>query len=451
MLFHFSLLILAFPLYSIPFMMLVGIVGDAVGLFECLDKHAEPDWFLPYVVTFIGDRASRLGNNDIVIFNRYSKTLGYPCILENTKPTSTDDSTTTTNTKIDKVPTYEGKILYAGNTLTSVWNFFQSLLRLPRLFVRLKDERPFLLYMHGFSVAPEEALKRAASYNSDPDRAFNVIPIVWDTTQFPLSYAGDRTRLAPDAAQVLGRSFGRIGNLFPVIMNQGPKKFLMCHSMGNYVLQGFAQAYHDGFAPFDHIFMVAADVREDIFDTSFNNYTRTFADDVTSTYYALKGLLTGHIMEDRNDVDSLANPGKEIASLARHKVHVLWSKNDKALLIRRLFQKSPGKKKPEPMEDQDHKTLGDNGIRNNVLRKAKRAIFHRVGRRLWRKKPERIEVQGNKALGANGIRNDIHQDLKDKVIFHNCDDFNSNYFSINHNYQWEKQAIEYYAKRLRET
>ena len=80
---------------------------------------------------------------------------------------------------------------------------------------------------------------------------------------------------------------------------------VMCHSMGNFVLKKFAP--DDASAvrlEFEHIFMVAADVRA----TTFNVQEK-----------------------DGPDVD-----GPDILSICKKKVHVLWYWWDRALLARRV-------------------------------------------------------------------------------------------------------------------
>ncbi|KAL7578860.1 hypothetical protein ACA910_006838 [Epithemia clementina (nom. ined.)] len=296
-------------------------------------RDSDKGWYLPYVVTCIGTRSAE--DDNIVSFSRDSHGHGVAYILEN--PKLAHNST-------NRGKTFQGKILYSSDGLTTVDRFVEGVMRLPKLFAPLDDHRPLLFYIHGFSVTPEGAIEACAKYNARKNRKFIAVPIIWDTTHFALAYKDDRKTLAPQAAETFGRSFGRIAQLFPLFMSHGPKKYLMCHSMGNYILQGFAQSHRDSQATFEDIFMVASDVRQDIFDTEINNHNETSKPEYLMAAFANNvAKLVFPSFSSSSDFDSIANPGKDIASLARNKVHVLWSKKDKALLARRLFQKSARK------------------------------------------------------------------------------------------------------------
>ena len=125
----------------------------------------------------------------------------------------------------------------------------------------------------------------------------------------------------------------------------------MCHSMGNYVLQGLDQSHRDNnnddCAPvFDHIFMVAADdVRQDIFDTALNDSNnssqRTLIPRPTSFQTGLSIQAESRLAADPTNssavgphFDFMTNAGRDIAALARSKVHVLYSNTDIALTYR---------------------------------------------------------------------------------------------------------------------
>ena len=274
----------------------------------------------------------------------------------------------------------------------------------------LGDQKPptsnILVYVHGFSVSPTDAMKSCAEYNKRQDRKYFAIPVIWDTTEGNLfAYGSDRRDHAPDAGESLK-------GLLELLMKQSAqsdwahKWSLMCHSMGNYVLRVCAQLRHvdaqgrpePGKAIFEDIFMVAADVREDIFDTDANDYDPNTYPSLVSTAFKM---LTDKRPETLFDIGKM-NPCLDIASLANNKVHVLWSRKDKALLGRRTQKAVRGENE-------------DDG-----------------------------EAITTKALGANGNREGkIHELLKNKVVFHDCSSFNSE-FPIFHNYQWFDGAIEIY-------
>ena len=104
-----------------------------------------------------------------------------------------------------------------------------------------------------------------------------VIPVLWpslpdsqdligfDPNLVQMIYDGDQNEGAVGAA----KAFANLST----VLNQFPSKSVMTHSMGNRVLRLAAQNMADageGFA-FDNIFMVAADVDNDIFDAGNEN------------------------------------------------------------------------------------------------------------------------------------------------------------------------------------
>ena len=375
--------------------------------------------------------------------------------------------------------------MFSGDNFSSMTKFLQGLVRIPRLFVSLKVSRPFLLYIHGFSTPPEKVLEKAAEYNARADRKYNVIPVIWDTTQFPLAYMDDRKNSAPDASELFAQSFGRLMNLFTIFMRFGPTKCLMCHSMGNYVLQGFGQSHRDIFAPFKHIFMVAPDVREDIFDTAINDYQPSMLESIPR-YFRAKINRLRNLNHPGTNFDALANPGKDVAAMAHSKVHVLWRPDDTALFFRRLahknlrklnrFRRNVGARLHLFLLGDDDDDDDNNGVEEpphppkkglrklgGVFKKLFRRLRRRsrIGRRVRRasravartvwgtQRPVISENPPTSALGANGDRQgQIHEGLKDKVLFENCAEYNCR-DPLGHNYQWSEKAIEYYESVLK--
>ena len=123
--------------------------------------------------------------------------------------------------------------------------------------------------------------------------------------------------------------------------------------MGNYVLQALAQSHRentnndDDCAPvFDHIFMVAADVRQDIFDTALNDSNNSSQRPwIPPSKWFLTGLSKQADSKHLNTTntttlavgphfDFITNAGRDIAALARSKVHVLYGTTDIALTYR---------------------------------------------------------------------------------------------------------------------
>ena len=347
--------------------------------------------------------------------------------------------------------------------------------------VGLKVNRPFLLYVHGFTVPPETVLKKAAEYNAQTNRTYNVIPVIWDTTQFPLAYLDDRETLAPLASELFAQSFGRLMNLFTIFMRMGQTKCLMCHSMGNYVLQGFGQSHRDIFGPFDHIFMVAPDVREDIFDIAVNDYNPSIRQLIPKYFQVgMNHLQKAYDPSSTVDTnfDALANPGKNIASMAQYKVHVLWNPNDRALGCRRLAHKLRRKlnratrngwfrlqqfflRNDDDLEEAElaSSTRSTNNQNKNKNKRRRigsrfgrpfRKAFRGLARKLWGVQPPvLLENPPTTALGANGDRkNQTHREVKSKIHFKNCEEYDFK-DPLRHNYQWSQDAIKYYEDVLK--
>jgi len=139
-----------------------------------------------------------------------------------------------------------------------------------------------LLYMHGFR---EDALCPTVLREVQFSRRGRevLVPVVWNTVHKDrtfkelISYGGDRTKCFTQVAPKL-RDF-----LEMMLADQKKwqhKYSLMCHSMGNYILRIVAQlrgVHAEGHVDprgdvFENVFMVAADVREDIFDDGLNDF-----------------------------------------------------------------------------------------------------------------------------------------------------------------------------------
>jgi hypothetical protein len=268
----------------------------------------------------------------------------------------------------------------------------------------LGDEKHVLLHVHGFGVKPADAMKGCADYNKRADPKYFAIPVVWDTTKGDVfKYGSDRRELAPEA----GKAFADLLDL--IMMHGSSRKWsIMCHSMGNYVLRTLAQLRHVDAqenpeprkAVFENIFMVAADVRADLFHSDINDYDpHTYPEIGPSTY------LQVYIQSPKKFDIGKKNPGLDIASLAKNTTHVLWSRKDKALLARRSQKRWVG--------------VTDDGKKITT-----------------------------KALGANGDRDGkILEQLKALVDFHKCDSFNRE-SPIFHGYHWSDGAIKIYEEAI---
>lgn len=144
------------------------------------------------------------------------------------------------------------------------------------------------LYIHGFNVSWDQAVGSAlalqemlnASAEKDPAQDVMVVLFTWpsDGKALPfVSYKSDRGD-AKGSSGAFGRGFLKLRDFLQkfckVTQNPcGQNIHLLCHSMGNYVLQEALQRVSD-FSPgsslpriFENIFMCAPDVDDDVFET----------------------------------------------------------------------------------------------------------------------------------------------------------------------------------------
>lgn len=113
-----------------------------------------------------------------------------------------------------------------------------------------------LFCIHGFSVQPGFHLKNMKNLNEKKftKGKFTLVPVIWPSSK--IKYGDDR-----QASLGAGKAFKTLSNQ----INSFPSKSLLCHSMGNRVLRYAASAKFK----FDNIFIVAADVRHDIFHKDY--------------------------------------------------------------------------------------------------------------------------------------------------------------------------------------
>jgi esterase/lipase superfamily enzyme len=158
----------------------------------------------------------------------------------------------------------------------------------------VKSPTTLLLCVHGFNTQPADWLRTCAGYTGN----FTVIPVLWpasDKLAFWQAYREDQSN-----APATGASFRP---LLKCLEQIGGKKSLLCYSMGNFVLKWIAPPQPPE-RRFENIFMVAADVDQNIFD-------------------------------DQQEA------GKRILSMA-NRVHVLYSNTDLALWARQTITMRTG-------------------------------------------------------------------------------------------------------------
>ena len=151
----------------------------------------------------------------------------------------------------------------------------------------MMDKTDVLIYIHGFNVSWHEAVGSALalqemlnnSQTKDPNQKLLVILFTWPSDGMALpfvSYKSDRTE-----AQASGYAFGRgmlkVRDFLTTLKKDGggvcgQDIHLLCHSMGNYVLQNTIDRIYDhtpGSAlprVFEHIFMCAPDVDDNVLE-----------------------------------------------------------------------------------------------------------------------------------------------------------------------------------------
>jgi esterase/lipase superfamily enzyme len=149
-----------------------------------------------------------------------------------------------------------------------------------------------LIYIHGFDVSWNEAVGNGLAlqemlnhpYASEPAQPVLVVLFSWpsDGQALPfVSYKSDRTEASASGGAV-GRAMLKLRDFLHALQSQARKRrgvavceqdiHLLCHSMGNYVLQN-ALPRIDQFTPgtalpriFEHIFLCAPDVDDNVLE-----------------------------------------------------------------------------------------------------------------------------------------------------------------------------------------
>ena len=219
----------------------------------------------------------------------------------------------------------------------------EALTKLNSLY-KNSNKKAVMFAIHGWNTSPFEHFVNMKKANENTDYLF--IPILWNTDRgysTELDYKYDRVVTAPRAAT-------QLANLESFFSRVEQKKGWLCHSMGCYVTQFFASELDSNHPVraanlFDLFFMVAPDLRYDI----FNEYP----------FKAGEG-------KNECDPDSWNNPdpdkrtpdcrvggGQALVKLAKggvdgiNKLRVYWNKNDYSGDIRpmrlsiEIFQKWP--------------------------------------------------------------------------------------------------------------
>ncbi len=149
----------------------------------------------------------------------------------------------------------------------------------------MKGGTDVVVFVHGFNVTWKEAVGNALALQltlnrtdgSDPKQKTNVVLFSWPSDGLALpymSYKSDRSE-AKCSGYAVGRAFLRLRDFLISLRRNNAalcdqQIHLLCHSMGNYVLENAVQRLAE-FTPgsalprmFEHIFMCAPDVDDDV-------------------------------------------------------------------------------------------------------------------------------------------------------------------------------------------
>lgn len=195
----------------------------------------------------------------------------------------------------------------------------EALTKLDSLFKKSK-KKAVMFFIHGWNYDPYDNFQHIKDGTAQSEYLF--IPIMWNTdrgTTTSLDYRYDRIETAPRAAIQLAK----IESFFSRVEQ---KKGWLCHSMGCYVTQFFASEINDLHPStaaniFDIVFMVAPDLRYDI----FNEYPFKSGKDKNEC---------GPDSWKKGIPDCRAGGGKALVKLVKggvdgtNKLRVLWNPKD---------------------------------------------------------------------------------------------------------------------------
>jgi esterase/lipase superfamily enzyme len=142
-----------------------------------------------------------------------------------------------------------------------------------------KDQpRDLLVFLHGYNVTFESAVRRAAQFSYDVDFPGVIVLFSWPSLGRPWDYAADGSRAEASAAS--------LAKLLELLQDgRWNKVHLLAHSMGNRVLFSGLADFPRPAVPLGEIVFVAADVEVNIFEQKFGRFARN---SVAITSYASK-------------------------------------------------------------------------------------------------------------------------------------------------------------------
>lgn len=126
----------------------------------------------------------------------------------------------------------------------------------------MAENKKLLACVHGFQVEPEDWLEECAKIQNSELFEHKVIPVIWPS----VGAAGFDVSIKYDREQTIAYEAGAA--LAPIAeLGMDSHLSLMCHSMGNRVLLSYVQHNASIDQKFENVFMVAADVWEEVFNT----------------------------------------------------------------------------------------------------------------------------------------------------------------------------------------
>ena len=229
----------------------------------------------------------------------------------------------------------EGPVDFENNSST---RFFRDIKN------HMMDNNDVVLFMHGYAVDWEDAVASALSLEfvlnskrKNGDKEVKVILFSWPSngSNMPFAaYKSDRSD-ARDSAKSVWRGILKLRDFLSTLKRHSEnseervcdsKIHLLCHSMGNYVLENALASkvlgYSGGTLPriFDQIFLCAPDVRDDAMEKSSFNRLHEMGNRV-SIYYN-DGDVAMHFSEyTKYFRDRLGHTGNARPAMVHNKVH----------------------------------------------------------------------------------------------------------------------------------
>lgn len=219
-----------------------------------------------------------------------------------------------------------------------------------RFFRNLKkvmmDTTDVVLNIHGYNVSWEEAVGGAIALQfmlnsklEQDNQKVTVVLFSWPSngSMMPFAaYKSDRTD-ARDSGKAVGRAMLKLRDYLGTLKKDAKKEkeqlcnqdiHLLCHSMGNYLLQKAIEnkfeGYHGSYAfprIFKQIFLCAADVKDDVLEGN-NGLSRLHEMASNITVYYNNGDTALHISEyTKNLSERLGQVGNAHPALVHNKVH----------------------------------------------------------------------------------------------------------------------------------